>query len=485
LLQASRESALGELKDHGFPNAKVLVGEDPGSSDRSKVITLTAEPGALSYFGPINIQGNSSVGDEIIRRQLTYRPGQVFRESRLIESQRRLYTLEVFQFASVKAPPSENLTQIPTNVTVTEGKHRKVNLDLGYGSEERARAEIDWRHVNFFGGARTAQVLARYSGLDRGVRLNLTEPYIFSRNYSLTVSGQLWHNDEPAFTLDTQGGQVTITRRFGRTNRPGITSAAAARLPTTLSFGYANEWEDYTISEDTLNDPTQRDEIIALGLDPRTRSGSGRRSAILLDAGRNTTGNILDARRGYLANLHFEQAGRWLGGDFDYYEATFEGRYFQSLGSSAVLAVRARGGSVAALGTADQDEVVPFYKRYFLGGATTLRGWGRYDVAPLDSTGEPIGGQTVLNFSTELRFPIKGRFSGVLFLDGGNVWVDPWAFNLNDMRYDVGPGLRYNTPIGPVRLDVGYQLNPIPGLILDGKPQSRQFRVHFSIGQAF
>jgi outer membrane protein insertion porin family/translocation and assembly module TamA len=150
-----------------------------------------------------------------------------------------------------------------------------------------------------------------------------------------------------------------------------------------------------------------------------------------------------------------------------------------------VLAVRARGGSVAALGTADQDEVVPFYKRYFLGGATTLRGWGRYDVAPLDSTGEPIGGQTVLNFSTELRFPIKGRFSGVLFLDGGNVWVDPWAFNLNDMRYDVGPGLRYNTPIGPVRLDVGYQLNPIPGLILDGKPQSRQFRVHFSIGQAF
>src|SRR4029079_408746 len=126
-----------------------------------------------------------------------------------------------------------------------------------------------------------------------------------------------------------------------------------------------------------LNDPTQRDEIIALGLDPRTRSGSGRRSATLLDAGRNTTGNVRDARRGYLANLHLEQAGRWLGGDFDYYEATFEGRYFQSLGSSAVLAVRARGGSVAALGTADQDEVVPFYKRYFLGGATTLRGWGR------------------------------------------------------------------------------------------------------------
>ena len=100
-------------------------------------------------------------------------------------------------------------------------------------------------------------------------------------------------------------------------------------------------------------------------------------------------------------------------------------------------------------------------------------------------TSEPIGGQTVLNFSTEIRVPITGKFSGVLFLDGGNVWANPWAFKVADMRYDVGPGLRYVTPIGPLRLDFGYQLNPIPGLVLDGEPEKRHFRLHFSIGQAF
>ena len=73
---------------------------------------------------------------------------------------------------------------------MTEGKHRKVNFSFGYGTEERARVEADWRHVNFFGGARTAEVRARYSRLDRGVRVNLTQPYFFSRNFSLGVQGQ-------------------------------------------------------------------------------------------------------------------------------------------------------------------------------------------------------------------------------------------------------------------------------------------------------
>jgi outer membrane translocation and assembly module TamA len=128
---------------------------------------------------------------------------------------------------------------------------------------------------------------------------------------------------------------------------------------------------------------------------------------------------------------------------------------------------------------------IPFFKRYFLGGANNLRGWGRFDVAPVSGSGYPLGGASFLNFSTEVRMPIWGSLGGVLFLDGGNVWTDPWTFNLNDMRYDVGPGIRYNTKIGPIRADLGYQLNPIPNLQVNGKPEARHFRFHFSIGQAF
>jgi outer membrane protein insertion porin family/translocation and assembly module TamA len=279
--------------------------------------------------------------------------------------------------------------------------------------------------------------------------------------------------------LDTNGGRFTITREFARAGGPILN----ARPATTLALTYANELEDYRISDATLQDLTQRDELIALGLDPRYGTGHGQRSALSIDAGRNTTDNLLDAKHGYMTSVHLEQAGRWLRGSYDYYELTGEGRYYLPIGNRAVVAVKATAGSIDAFGS--QDVKVPFFKRYFLGGATSLRGWGRFDVAPLSGSGLPLGGHSFMNFSTELRMPVWSKLGGVLFLDGGNVWANPWDINLNDLHYDVGPGLRYMTPIGPIRVDLGYQLKRIPGLLVNGKPEPRRFRLHFSIGQAF
>jgi outer membrane translocation and assembly module TamA len=128
---------------------------------------------------------------------------------------------------------------------------------------------------------------------------------------------------------------------------------------------------------------------------------------------------------------------------------------------------------------------VPFSKKYFLGGATSIRGWGRFEVSPLGESQLPIGGNTLFAASTEARLFLTDKLGGVLFLDAGNVWPDVEDLDLNDLRYAVGTGLRYQTPIGPIRFDVGYQLNPIPGLLVDGKPEERRWRMHFSIGQAF
>lgn len=480
LLQASREVALDELRDHGYPYATVRISESPGASERQRIIHLRAEAGPIAYHGPVEITGNSSVSDNVVRRQLTFKPGDLYRQSRLIESQRRLYALETFAFVNVEPVNLEaRATEIPTRVTLTEGKHRKVNVGGGYGTEEKVRGEVDWRHVNWFGGARTAGVFARYSSLDRGVRLNLKQPYFFGPRLSVGVSGQYWHADEPAFVLDTVGGRVSVTRQFARSGGPVL----ASRPSTTAAVTYANEWEEYVITEEALDDPTFRDDLIALGLDPETGAGRGQRSAISFDLGRNTTENLLDARHGHVIGLHVEQAGKWLQGSWNYYEITTEARYYLSIADRAVVAFKARAGSIDGLG--NQDANVPFHKRYFLGGATNLRGWGRFEVAPLTGEGLPIGGATRFDFSTEVRVPIWGRLGSVIFLDGGNVWESPWDFNLNDLRYDAGPGLRYNTPIGPIRVDLGFQLNRIAGLKVNGEEETRRYRFHFSIGHAF
>jgi outer membrane protein assembly complex protein YaeT len=480
LMQASRETALDQLRDNGHPYASVRIAELPGANDHSRVLEIRADPGPVAHYGDIEISGNQSVGDEVVRRHLLYKPGDLYRVSALRESQRQLYGLELFQFANIEPIGTEEKPSIvPTRVTVTEGKHRRIDLSGGYGSEERARAEVDWRHVNFFGGARTAGIRARYSGIDGGVRLNFTQPYVFSPKYSLGVSAQAWHSAEPAFTLNTQGGRITLTRQF--TRGTGRMPGRSPRM--TFAMTYANERESYEISDEALQDLSFRDELIALGLDPRRGSAEGQRSALILDATRNTTGNLLDAKRGYMASLHLEKAGTFLGGSYDYYELTGEGRIYRNLGNIMVLAGQVRAGSIDAQG--DPNVRVPFFKRYFLGGAGNLRGWGRFEVAPLSGFGLPIGGTTFMTFSTEARFPVWSKLGGVIFLDGGNVWANAWDFKLGDMRYDVGPGLRYTTPIGPLRVDLGYQLNPIPNLLVDGKPQARRFRFHFSIGQAF
>jgi outer membrane protein insertion porin family len=236
------------------------------------------------------------------------------------------------------------------------------------------------------------------------------------------------------------------------------------------------------VSELALRTPSFAKTLIALGLDPLNGKARGLLSSVDIDYHRSTADNTLNARSGYTVDAHLEQAGKALQGDYEFVETILEGRYYAALGNRAVLAVKARGGSIGA--ARGENLKVPFFRRYWLGGATSLRGWGRFDVAPLVA-GLPIGGHTMVESSTELRVPVWGNFSAVLFADAGNVWNNAWDFNLNDLRYDVGPGLRYQTPFGPLRFDLGYQLNRIPGLFINGRPEPRRFRVHFSIGQAF
>ncbi|MBI2834016.1 MAG: BamA/TamA family outer membrane protein [Acidobacteria bacterium] len=481
LLQVTREMAVNELRDHGHPYAEVTAAEE-GKGEKRVTVIFTANPGPVARFGPIDVVGNRSVGDEVVRRELTYKPGELFRVSQMQESQRKLYSLELFQFVNVEAnnPERSGLgarpTEVPTTVTVGEGKHRRVKVGVGYGSEEQARAQGEWRHVNFFGGARTANALAKWSSLDRGVRFGFTQPYIFGPDFSFSLNGQQWYANEPAYRLTTRGGRATLVHRT--LDRGPL---ARDQHTTTMSLSLIREYEEYAIDNEALLDLKFRDDLIALGLDPTTGYAKGTLTAVGFDVQRNTTNSLLDASTGYVATVHLEQAGRWLPGTFRYVEVSGEGRHYWPIAGRLVLANRIRAASIDGPG----PKGVPFFKRYFLGGSTSLRGWGRFEVSPLSGSGLPIGGASMLELSSEVRVPLVGNLTGVLFLDGGNVWPDAWDVNLNDLRYAAGPGLRYNTPIGPIRFDVGRQLNPIPGLLVDGEPEKRHWRMHISIGQAF
>jgi outer membrane protein assembly factor BamA len=386
------------------------------------------------------------------------------------ETQRRLYGMELFQFVNVEAlNPEEQNPEVKTKVTVVEGRHQRVNLGVGYGTEEKGRVDAAYHHVNFLGGARSGGAHGRWSSLDRGLRLDLNQPYFFAPSLTLGGEGQRWYTYTPAYQSIITGAKLAMTHQAG------------PRMSWTVSL--SSERNTSAVNAAVLNDPKLYNDLIALGLDPVTGKQEGTLSAFGVDWRRSTSDNALNARHGYQLGFHAEDAGRFLPGTFNYYAVSADARQFLPIGKRLVAASRIQMGNIRAR-SYDPTEV-PFSKKYFLGGASSVRGWGRYEVSPLGGSGLPIGGDTMFAFSTEMRAALRGKFGSVLFLDAGNVWADRRSVDLGTLRYAVGTGLRYDTPVGPVRLDVGYQLNPIDGLLVNGAPQIRRWRVHFSIGQAF
>ena len=469
LVVSTHEMAVNELKDHGFPYGKVSTGEDDGSDGKQALLTFTADPGKLAHFGTVEVIGNKSVDEHIIRRQLTFKPGELFQRSVVQDSQRRLYGLELFQFANVEAMNQEQQPdEVPVRVTVAEGNHQRMNFGVGYGTEEKARVDAEYHHVNFLGGARSAGAHVRWSSLDRGARLDFNQPYFFRPHLSLGAEAQQWYTYTPAYHSVVSGGKLTLTHRSNE--------------HTSWAASITSEHDSSAIAPEVRDDPKQRNNLIALGFDPATLEQNGNLNALGFDMQHSTADNLLNAHRGFQVAVHVEEAGRLVPGSFNYYAASADGRHYLPFGDSIVLASRLQIGNIHPVG--NEPTNVPFGKKYFLGGATSIRGWGRYEVSPL-SEGLPIGGNSMIAFSEELRATIRGNVGGVLFLDAGNVWADSFGFKLGELRYAIGPGLRYQTPVGPIRVDFGYQLNPTPDLLVNGRTQTRRFRLHFSIGQAF
>lgn len=449
------------LGDAGYPYAQVEIRKTP-SGPNEVTIDVHAEPGPLGVFGPITIVGNSAIEDDVIRRVLAYRPGERFVASAMRESHRRLVALGLFESVSIEIVGEMMPAAVPTRITVKEADLNQVSYLVGYGTEEQANGELQWRHLNFLGGGRILSLRGRWSSIDRGGEGTFVQPFFFSPRMSLQVRGHAWQLDEPLYTATFQGGSSRVTYGLTAVDR--------------VSVDYLHEFERVTLKTEAADVV----DLDALGLDLLDARQSGVLAQAAVDYSRDTTNEPISPRRGSRAFARFEKAGGWLPGSFSYYNLFATAQHYRAVGP-LTFAGRIQAGSITPQG----DEGVPFAKRYFLGGADTLRGWGRLEVSPLSSTGAPIGGGSMLAINAEMRLPLRGPLSAVVFADAGNVWRDAWTVRLDELRTDAGAGVRVDSRFGLLRLDWAYQLNPIPGLRIDGQLQDRRWRLHFSSGHAF
>ena len=462
-VQETARQAVTALWNAGYAYARVNVLETDVAADRVR-IDVNAEPGLQTVFGRIDVSGNITVNDPIIRRQLAYLPGQVFQVAALEESRRRLERLGLFE--SVEITIVEPATPaVETLVAVKERDHTEFTYSFGWGSEEQAYGEAEWRHRNLRGGARTVSTRARWSWLDRGGEAAFIQPYLFNTRLTLALRGYVWQWDEIPFEALSRGSRAGVSADVGR---------------GTFTVAYIQEHDRVQLPSGAFGDVVSQAQLALLGLDVASGIQKGVLSALEFGATRDTSVESGGVTRGYLVAARVEQAGGWLPGSFNYVSLRGDGRYYHGAGR-VMLAGRLQYGSIADMGARSD---VPFSRRYFLGGSDTLRGWGRLEVSPLSAAGLPIGGQSFVAATGELRIPLAGPLGTVVFIDGGNVWEKAWNLT-SDLQANGGVGVRYRSPIGLLRFDVGYQFTTVEGLRIDGEPRTRRWRMHAGIGHAF
>ena len=311
----SRDLLLREARETGYPFAKVGVSVARDAEDRHATVTLAVDSGTQAVFGPTEVVGNRGISPELVRRQLEYKQGELYKGSLVEASQRRLYGLEVFQFVNlerVETPQQES--PVTMRATVAEGKHQRLTGGVGYGSEEKFRVDGEYRNLNAFGGARSAEVHARWSSLDRGIHAQIRQPSFLVSEATLMADGQNWYTYTPAYNSVTTGGRGIFSYESWHHNSYLVT--------------FTGEHDSSSIADSALNDLSLRDELIALGLDPRTGEQNGTLYSLGFDFRRVTVDNLLDPQRGWQIVLHGERAGGFLPGTFDYWSTAGDVRRY-------------------------------------------------------------------------------------------------------------------------------------------------------------
>lgn len=453
-MQAYQDSKRGieeYLGNYGFPDAKASGQAVVNRDTMKSAITLSVDTGAFQRFGPVTVEGLKQVRENDVMREVIFQPGEVFSADKLFQSQRNIYNLGVFNSVTIDSTDRSGKGVIPVKVSVSEAEKRRLVLGVGYGTEDNFRARASWSRLYFLNRVSTLDISLRYSSLLWSGDVVYTQPYFMAPGTSLT--GRFGYDRE--FFISYSNERVSSQVR------------AARRLLPYLQ-GYAG----YSLE---LDRPVSGAPLLMETLRAQNPGDYYFISAMMFGIDWGTVRETLDPRQGVTLSLASEVSTFLLRSDSDYLKMYAEARSYHELSPSWVLAVRTMAGFIRP---SRFTKEVPIFKRFFLGGSNSVRGYPYQSIGPLNAAGEPTGGNYLALGNLELRYPLYGKLKGVVFGDGGSVNASGFDFDLKDLRYAVGTGLRYETPVGPVRLDLAFPVDA------DGF-QIARYSVYISLGPMF
>ena len=417
--------------NEGYAYADVAPKVKEDSEKQIVDITFDIQKGKQVYFEEIIISGNTKTRDKVIRRELRVYEQELFSSRKLKRSIRNLYRMDFFEDVKVDTSKGSAEDKMVLKIGVTEKSTGAFSFGAGYGNVEKLYGVISVAERNLFGRGQNLELKATLGSKTQNVNLSFTEPYIYDIPLTGTINVYNWQYNYDQYEKFSVGG--------------GITLSYPLLAFTRGSLGYVY---DVANISDIGNDAPRsikdlKGENIKSSVTPKLRFDS-----------RDST---FVPTKGSSHSFSFEFAG--VGGDIGFMKYIGETAWYLPLFWEFVLAPHAKGGYV----NKTKDKTLPDYEKFYMGGIGSLRGFERDDLAPKDDDNNSIGGDKFVQFNLDLTFPImndQGLFLSAFF-DTGKVYGDNEKIELDpgDLRQSAGLGMRWMSPMGPIRLEYGFILD--------------------------
>ncbi|MFO7865425.1 MAG: translocation/assembly module TamB domain-containing protein [Candidatus Aminicenantes bacterium] len=444
-LAADINRLIDHYRSRGFQNVKVSADLQYRNEKTGVDLTYIISEGIIYNIQEVVISGNRRTPDKVIRRELVFKEGEPVVPSALVESQKNLYDLNIFDLVSIQR---KTLPDEPGNEQIQVEVREMPLFYLGYGlrynSEDKLGGFGNIEFNNLFGRSRNGILFYRQNKWEKNFRFTLTDPYFFGLPINTLHSFHL--------TREERAGLVN--------DEIGYTAEQRLTLPFSFSLSYLyrlNHIHTY--------------ELDSQG--PFTYDFNWWFSELSTYLVRDTRSDKLNAVTGSFFSLSLTYSPEFLGSTFTYIRIFGQYSFFQPLSGKLIWASNVRLG----IGNAFEQVMIPS-KRFYAGGGNSIRGFEKDQVGPYNRfLDRPNGGEGLFILNQELRFPLFHWLSGVVFFDAGNVYRNFEDFKPWELRTSTGMGLRLDTPVGLLRLDYGINLSPE-----EREPHAVLF---FSLGQAF
>ena len=458
-LAASTKRITDRLGNEGYAFANANSIPELDKSAKRVSLTIMIDPGRRVYVRRINIAGNTRSRDEVVRREMRQLEGAYYDSDKIQKSKQRLERLGYFSEVDVDTPAVPNTSdQVDVNFKVKEKATGAIMVGAGLSSTEKLVLSGSIAQQNIFGSGKHMMLALNTSKVTRNIALSFTDPYytvdgisrgfdIYDRRTNAAYLGLGY------YTTTTLGGGV----RFG--------------VPITEidNIGFGIGAENTRIGVDQTSPQRYQNFVNIFGDNVNTYPAT-------LGWTRDQRDSVTMPTKGGVVRAGVETAVP--GGDLKYYKLTEQVQWYFPLSRTYTLMLNGEVGSADGVG----GKPLPFYKNYYAGGVTSVRGYDTYSLGPRDGLGAIMGGNKRVVGNAEILFPMPG--AGVdrsmrlgVFLDGGQVYGADEKIRLGELRYSTGMAFSWNSPMGPLRISYGLPIN--------AKEGDRKQHMQFQMGQVF